>query len=213
MIDDEEARDNFLKDVCTILRKFSRIPFGITPKVILIAWESFGKIKDALMDKQYQQEDIQELMSKLLEDVRNISEEFSEYINCPSWNHPLIMGEEELSIIPEKDKSSVEDFVPIPSESKGLSDDICDMPSCDNDHFDAESLLSRDIPITSLKIDFLSEEFAAELAPIPPGMDEHEFDEEEDDCYDDDTSTDDDSFENIDYVEASPPDSELVSLE
>ncbi|GJY51466.1 hypothetical protein Tco_0442313 [Tanacetum coccineum] len=69
MIDDEEARNNFLKDVCTFLRKFSRIPFGITPKVILIAWESFGKIKDALMDKQYQQEDIQELMSKLLEDV------------------------------------------------------------------------------------------------------------------------------------------------
>ncbi|GJT18398.1 hypothetical protein Tco_0877104 [Tanacetum coccineum] len=69
MIDDEEARDNFLKDVYTFLRKFSRIPFGVTPKVILIAWESFGKIKDALTDKQYQQEDIQELMSKLLEDV------------------------------------------------------------------------------------------------------------------------------------------------
>ncbi|GKB98717.1 hypothetical protein Tco_0984854 [Tanacetum coccineum] len=240
-IDDEEARDNFLKDVCTFLRKFSRIPFGVTPKVILIAWERFGEIKDALTDKQYRQEDIQELMSKLLEDVRNISEEFSEYINCPSWNRPLfyfdddddeytviwrrpkaitpdepseepedplIMGEEELSTIPEKDKSSVEDLVPIPSGSKGFFDDICD-----NDHFDAESLLSRDIPITSPKIDFLSEEFAGELAPIPPGMDEDEFDEEEDDCYDDDTSSDDDSFENIDYVEASPPDSELVSLE
>ncbi|GJW88469.1 hypothetical protein Tco_0163809, partial [Tanacetum coccineum] len=37
MIDDEEARNNFLKDVCTFLRKFSRIPFGITRKVILIA--------------------------------------------------------------------------------------------------------------------------------------------------------------------------------
>ncbi|GKE33883.1 hypothetical protein Tco_1453205 [Tanacetum coccineum] len=73
MIDNKEARDNFLKDVCTFLRKFSRIPFGITPKVILIAWESFGKIKDALMDKQYRQENIQELMSKLLEDVQNIS--------------------------------------------------------------------------------------------------------------------------------------------
>ncbi|GJZ25850.1 hypothetical protein Tco_0570103 [Tanacetum coccineum] len=236
MIDDEEARDNFLKDVCTFLRKFSRIPFGVTPKVILIAWESFGKIKDALMDKQYQQEDIQELMSKLLEDVRNISEEFSEYINCPSWNRPLfyfdddddeytviwrrpkaitpdepseepedplIMGEEELSTIPEKDKSSVEDLVPIPSGSKGFSNDICD----------DESLLSRDIPITSPKIDFLSEEFAGELAPIPPGMDEDEFDEEEDDCYDDDTSSDDDSYENIEYVEASPLNLEYDSLE
>ncbi|GKA20314.1 hypothetical protein Tco_0700303 [Tanacetum coccineum] len=40
--------------------KFSRIPFGVTPNVILIAWESFGEIKDALMDKQYRQEDIDE---------------------------------------------------------------------------------------------------------------------------------------------------------
>ncbi|GKA69804.1 hypothetical protein Tco_0775868 [Tanacetum coccineum] len=207
MIDDEEARDNFLKDVCTFLRKFSRIPFGVTPKVILISWESFGEIKDALMDKQYRQEDIQELMSKLLEDVRNISEEFSEYINCPSWNRPLFyfdddddeytviwrkpkaitpvlpieepdnslsMGDEHLSTSVENLIPSVEDLVPIPSGSKGVSDDICD-----NDHSDAESLLSRDIPITSPKIDFLSEEFAGEFAPIPPGMDEDEFDEEE----------------------------------
>ncbi|GJU29419.1 hypothetical protein Tco_1173008 [Tanacetum coccineum] len=114
---------------------------------------------------------------------------------------PLIMREEELSTIPEKDKSSVEDLIPILSGSKGFSDVICD-----NDHFDAKSLLSQDILITSPKINFLSEEFADELAPIPSGMDEDEFDEEEDDCYDDDTSSDDNSFENIDYVEASPPD-------
>ncbi|GJW18488.1 reverse transcriptase domain-containing protein [Tanacetum coccineum] len=216
MINDEEARDNFLKN------------------------ESFGEIKDALTDKQYQQEDIQK-MSKLLEDVRNISEEFLEYINCPSWNRPLfyfnndddeytiiwrgpkaitpdepseepedplIIGEEELSSIPEKDKSSVEDLVPIPSGSKGVSDDICD-----NDHFDTKSLLSRDIPITSPKIDFLSEEFAGEFVPIPPEMNEDEFDEEEDDCYDNDISSDDDSYENIEYVEASPLNLEIVSLE
>ncbi|GKE01871.1 hypothetical protein Tco_1389854 [Tanacetum coccineum] len=213
MIDDEEARDNFLKDVCTFLRKFSRIPFGVTPKVILIAWESFGKIKDALIDKQYRQEDIQELMSKLLEDVRNISEEFSEYINCPSWNRPLFYFDDdddeytELSTIPEKDQSSVEDLVPIPSGSKDVSDDICD-----NDHFDAESLLSRDIPITSPKIDFLSEEFAGELAPILPDIHEADFDEEEDIC-DDDTSSDNDNFEDIEYVDATPSNSELVSLE
>ncbi|GKC36881.1 hypothetical protein Tco_1049265, partial [Tanacetum coccineum] len=39
--------------------------------------------------------------------------------------------------IPEKKsdefiKSSVEDLIPIPSESEGISDDTCDMPSCDN---------------------------------------------------------------------------------
>ncbi|GJY27103.1 hypothetical protein Tco_0401829 [Tanacetum coccineum] len=196
-------------------------------------------VKDALMDKQYRQEDIQELMSKLLEDVQNISEEFSEYINCPSWNRPLfyfdddddeytviwrrpkaitpdepseepedplIMGGKELSTIPEKDKYSVKDLVSIPSGSKAVSDDIYD-------HSDAESLLSQDIPITSPKIDFLSEEFAGEFAPIPPGMDEDEFDEEEVDYYDHDTSSDNESYENIEYVEASPLNLEYDSLE
>ncbi|GJR81548.1 hypothetical protein Tco_0152333 [Tanacetum coccineum] len=239
MIDDEVARENFLKDVFIFKRKFSRIPFGVTPKVILIAWESFSEIKDALMDKQYRQEDIQELMSKLLEDMRNISEEFSEYINCPSWNRPLfyfdddddeytviwrrpkvitpdepseepedplIMREKELSTIPENDKSSIEDLVPIPSGSKDVSYDICD-------NSDAESLLSQDIPITSLKIDFLSKEFTGEFTPIPSEMDEDEFDEEEVDCYDHDFSSDDDSYENIEYVEASPLNLEYDNLE
>ncbi|GJX52157.1 hypothetical protein Tco_0280526, partial [Tanacetum coccineum] len=207
MIDDEEARDNFLNDVCTFLRKFSRIPFGVTPKVILIAWESFGKIKDALMDKQYRQEDIQELMSKLFEDYTIIwrrpkaitPDEPSE-----EPDDPLIMGEKELSIIPEMNKSSVKDLVPIPSGSKGVSNDIYD-------HSNAESLLSQDILITSPNINFLSEEFAGEFAPIPPGMDEDKLDEEEVDCYD--ISSDDDSYVNIEYVEASPFNLEYDSLE
>ncbi|GJR99441.1 hypothetical protein Tco_0315950 [Tanacetum coccineum] len=194
MINDEEARDNFLKDVCTFLRKFSHIPFRVTPKVILIAWERFGKIKDALMDKQYQQEDIQELMSKLLEDVRNIREELSEYINCPSWNRPtfydndddeytiiyskpkaitpdlpieepdnsLSMGDEHLDTIP-----SVENLVPIPSEFKGIFEDMCDVPVCeDPSTFDA---LNDHSEILS-------------------------------DSNNDGTSSDDDDFEDIDYV-------------
>ncbi|GKF37574.1 hypothetical protein Tco_0114332, partial [Tanacetum coccineum] len=104
------------------------------------------------------------------------------------------MRDEHLSTIPKTEtesdkiiKSSVEDLVPIPSESKGISDDICDVPFCDNDHFDAEfglinSLLNRDISITSPKIDFLPEEFAGELDlidPILPGIDDDDFDEEE----------------------------------
>ncbi|GKA34541.1 hypothetical protein Tco_0720970, partial [Tanacetum coccineum] len=244
MINDEEARDNFMKDVCTFLRKFSRISFGVTPKVILIAWERYGKIKDALMDKQYQKEDIQELMSKLLEDVRNISEEFSEYINCPSWNRPLFyfdnddneytviwrskaitpdlpieepdnslnMGDEHLDTISATEsheviKSSVENLVPIPSEFEGMSDDTCDVPTCDNNRVNVESdfmesLINRDTSIVySSKIDPILEEFAGELAhiaPIPPGIVEADFDPN------DDTSSDDDSFENIEYVDASP---------
>ncbi|GKB78693.1 hypothetical protein Tco_0945588 [Tanacetum coccineum] len=51
----------------------------------------------------------------------------------------LIMGDENLSTIPEKEsdeviKSSVEDLVPIPSESEDTSDNDseCDLPFCDD---------------------------------------------------------------------------------
>ncbi|GJY32624.1 hypothetical protein Tco_0417093 [Tanacetum coccineum] len=153
--------------------------------------------------------------------VRTTSKELAEYINPPSWNCPafyddddeytiqyreyleilsnaitpdlpteepdnsLSMGDEHLSTIPETEsdeviKSSVEDLVPIPSESEGISDDTCDVPFCDN----------------SPPLDVLNNHFKI-------------FSDFNDDC----TSSDDDSFEDIDYVEASPPDSELVSLE
>ncbi|GJV83626.1 hypothetical protein Tco_1523524 [Tanacetum coccineum] len=119
----------------------------------------------------------------------------------------------------------VEDLVPIPSESEGIFDNMCDVPSCDKKHFDAESdlmesLLNRDTPfVYSPKIDSLLEEFAAALInPIPPGIHEADFDPKEDIRLDDQmfydyTLSDDDYFEDIDYIEASPPDSELVSIE
>nr|GEX47725.1 hypothetical protein [Tanacetum cinerariifolium] len=167
-----------------------------------------------------QPEDIQELLRKLLEDFQIINEELAKYINSSSWNHPafydddgysiqykeylenssnaiahvlpaeeldnsLSMGDEHLSTILEMEsneviKSCVENLVLILSESEGISDDICDVPFCDN----------------SPPLDVLTDHF--ELL--------FKFN---DDC----TSSDDDYFEGIDYVEASPPDSELVSLE
>ncbi|GJU75108.1 ribonuclease H-like domain-containing protein [Tanacetum coccineum] len=113
-------------------------------------------------------------------------------------DNSLNMGDEHLDTIPvtESDeviKSSVENLVPIPSEFEGISDDTCDVPTCDNN-----------------RIDPILKEFAGELAyiaPIPPGIVEADFDPN------DDTSSDDDSFENIEYVDASPSYSELDSLE
>ncbi|GKB73484.1 hypothetical protein Tco_0934896, partial [Tanacetum coccineum] len=213
-----QAREDLMKAIQTFLRKFSRIPFGEIPKVLLVAWERFSKSKHAFTDKHYQQEDIQELMSKLLDDVQNINEELSEFINSSSWNCPtfynnddeytiiyrkhkeitpdlsieepdnsLSIGDEHLNTIPETEKSSVENLVPIPCEFKGISEDICDMSSCDNDHFNAEcglinSLLSQDILIASPKIDFLPEEFIGELDFIDlilSGIDEDNFDEDD----------------------------------
>ncbi|GKB07424.1 hypothetical protein Tco_0835708 [Tanacetum coccineum] len=229
-----------MKDIQTFLRKFSRIPFGEIPKVLLIVWERFSEIKHAFTDKQYQQEDIEELMSKLLKDVRNINEELSEFINSTSWNRPtfyndddeytiihrkhkeitpdlpieesdnsLSMGDEHLNTFLETEKSSVENVVPIPREFKGISEDICDVPSYD--YFDAEcglinSFLSRDISITSPKIDFLPEEFAGELDfidPILPGIDENNFDEDnfdEDDFDEEEGENDNDIFQIEDEI-------------
>ncbi|GJU39439.1 hypothetical protein Tco_1192396 [Tanacetum coccineum] len=75
-----------------------------TPKVLLLAWEKFFKIKHR--EKQHPLEDIQELIRKLLKDVQNISEELAEYINSPSWNRPAFYfddDDDEESSIPVRE--------------------------------------------------------------------------------------------------------------
>nr|GEX99098.1 hypothetical protein [Tanacetum cinerariifolium] len=101
MIDDEEvlqAREKFIKSIQTFLQKFSRYPFRVMPKVLLIAWERYSEIKHAFTDKQYTLEEFQELMCKLLEDVQNINEELSKFTNSLSWDRPMIADDEEHSI-------------------------------------------------------------------------------------------------------------------
>nr|GEX22190.1 hypothetical protein [Tanacetum cinerariifolium] len=159
-------------------------------------------------------DDTQELFHELFNDVQNIHEELAEYINTSGWNrlafyddddddvdytieitpvlsteepnNSLSMGNEYLDTISvtksnEVIKSSVEDLVPIPSQSEGILDTMCDVHLVNNptpleakDHFE--------IVINS---------------------------------NDDISSSDDDTlyYENIEYVEASSHDSELVSLE
>ncbi|GJU95409.1 putative reverse transcriptase domain-containing protein [Tanacetum coccineum] len=97
-------------------------------------------------------------------------------------DNSISMGDEHLSTIPEKEESSVEDLVPILSESEGISDNMCDVPFCENS-----------TPLEALK-------------------DHSEIFINSNDDY---SSNDDDPLysEDIDYVDASPPDSELVSLE
>ncbi|GJW08152.1 hypothetical protein Tco_1570575 [Tanacetum coccineum] len=165
-----QSRENLMKSIQTFLKKFNRISFRETPKVLSLAWENFFEIQHAFREKQHQPEDIQELLRKLLKDLQIISEKLAEYINSPSWNCPAFYD----------DDDDVEDLVPIPSESKGISDDTCDVHFCDN----------------SPPLDVLNDHFKI-------------FSDFNVDC----TSSDDDSFEEIDYIEASPPDSELVSLE
>ncbi|GKB17070.1 hypothetical protein Tco_0850993 [Tanacetum coccineum] len=53
-----------------------------TPKVLTQAWDKFFEVKHA------QSEEVQELLSKLVQDLQSINEELAEYINTPSWNLP-----------------------------------------------------------------------------------------------------------------------------
>nr|GFA23087.1 hypothetical protein [Tanacetum cinerariifolium] len=186
-----QARENLMKYIQTFLEKFNRISFRETPKVLSLAWEKFFEIQHAFREKQHQPEDIHELLCKLLEDLQiikyleNSSNAITPDFLTEESDNSLSIGDEHLSTISETEsdeviKSSVEDLVPIPSESEVISDDTCDVPFCDN----------------SSPLDVLNDHF--EL-----------FSDFNDDC----TSSDDDSFEDINYVEASPFDSELVSLE
>nr|GEY78261.1 hypothetical protein [Tanacetum cinerariifolium] len=208
-------QEKVINVVQTFLRKFSRYSFFETPKVLLLAWDRISEIKDAFRNKQYKSEDIQELFRKLLDNLQNIHEELAEYINSPGRNRrafydddddddvdytiaitpvlsieepdkSLSIGDEHLDTIPatksdEVIKSSVEDLVPIPSESEGISDTMCDVHLANN--------------------------------PTPPEAKDHfEIVINSNDDY---SSSDDDYLhnENIEYVEESPHDSELVSLE
>nr|GFC59101.1 hypothetical protein [Tanacetum cinerariifolium] len=99
----------------------------------------------------------------------------------------LSMRDEHLDTIPATEsndfiKSSVEDLIPILSESEGIPDHRCDVPSHDN---------SPPLNVSKDQFEDLSES-------------NEEFSSTNDDSF---------SFDKIDYVEASPPDSKLVSSE
>nr|GFB08584.1 hypothetical protein [Tanacetum cinerariifolium] len=102
-------------------------------------------------------------------------------------DNSLSMGDEHLDTIPATEsnefiKSGVENLISIPSESEGIPEHMCDVPSHDN---------SPPLDVSKDKVEDFSEsnkEFSS--------TDDYSF-----------------SFDKIDYVEASPPDSELVSSE
>ncbi|GJR79571.1 hypothetical protein Tco_0150356 [Tanacetum coccineum] len=67
-----QAQEDLMKSIESFLKKFNRISFGKTPKVLLQAWDNFFEVKHA------QSEEVQELLSKLVQDVKIISDELSE---------------------------------------------------------------------------------------------------------------------------------------
>nr|GEX61876.1 hypothetical protein [Tanacetum cinerariifolium] len=121
------------------------------------------------------------------EDYTSAVTPYEPVLSTEEPDNSLSMGDEHLDTIPamESDeviKSSVENLILIPSESEGIPEHMCDVPSDDN---------SPPLDVSKDQIEDFSKS-------------NEEF-----------SSSDDDSFsiDDIDYVEASPPDSELVSSE
>ncbi|GJS07292.1 hypothetical protein Tco_0364088 [Tanacetum coccineum] len=125
-------------------------------------------------------QDMEDLKQQYLDEMKNDDEEYTIAITpvllTEEPDNSLSMGDEQLSTIPETEsdklkKSSVENLVPILSESEDFSDI-------------KKFLLNKDTSIiSSPKIDSLLEEFSGELAHIdliPLGINEADFDLEED---------------------------------
>ncbi|GKD58323.1 hypothetical protein Tco_1295832 [Tanacetum coccineum] len=118
-----------METIQAFLKEYDHIPPEEKCMALLLAEERFGEIKHALTEKQYRQEDIQELMSKLLQDVRNINEELSKYINCPSWNHPIFYDndDDEYTIIYSEPKAIIPDLPTVePNNSLIMGDEHLD---------------------------------------------------------------------------------------
>nr|GEV17713.1 hypothetical protein [Tanacetum cinerariifolium] len=173
--------------------------------------ESYGKgahygynCLSKVPDNHCQPEDILELFRRLHNDVQNIHEELAVYINTLSWDRPTICYND------DDDEDYTVAITPILSTEE--SDNSLSM---EDEHLD--TIMATD-----------SDELINESEGIPDNMCDVPFhdnsppldiskDQFEDlsDSNDDSTLIDDDSFSinDIEYVEASPLDSELVSLE
>nr|GEV13209.1 cytochrome oxidase subunit I, mitochondrial [Tanacetum cinerariifolium] len=152
-------------------------------QVLSLAWETILEIEHAFEDKHCQPEDILELFRRLHNDVQNIHEDLAVYINTSSWDRPTICYNDD----DEEDYS--DELI------KSSVENLVSIPS-----------ESEGIPDNMCDVSFRDNSQSLYIS-------KDQF-EDFSDSHDDSTSIDDDSFSIDDskYVEASPPNSELVIL-
>nr|GEW94768.1 hypothetical protein [Tanacetum cinerariifolium] len=210
-----------MQDTQTFLENFNRFSFKFTPRVLTIAWERIYKIKYVFTEP----EEISELMYKLREDMRNIREELAEYINSPSWDYPIFFydDDEEYSIqykeYLEKFLDAVTTVLPTEEPEYSLSmgyEHLNTTPETESDKI-IKSGVEKLVPILR-EYEVTSEDkrecdvLVYEDSSTFDVCDDHS-EILSDSNNNDDISSDDDAFEDIEYVEASLPDPDLVSLE
>nr|GFC16014.1 hypothetical protein [Tanacetum cinerariifolium] len=127
-------------------------------------------------------------------------------------DNSLSMGDEHIDTIlatksDEFIKSSVETLIPIPSESEGIPDNMYEFIKSSVENLIPIPSESEGIPDNMCDVPSIDNS-----SPLDVSKDQIEDFSESNEEF---SSTDDDpfSFDNIDYVEASPSDSELVSSE
>nr|GEX54924.1 ribonuclease H-like domain-containing protein [Tanacetum cinerariifolium] len=209
------AKENAINSVQSFLRKFNRYSFFETPKVLLLAWDRVFEIKDAFGNKQYKSKDLQELFRKLFNEVQNIHEELAEYINTPGWNRPAFCDDDDdddvdytIAITPVL---SIEE----PDNSLSMGDKHLDtIPETKSDEV-IKSSFEDLVPIPSEFKGIPDTMCDVHLVNNPTPLEAKDHFESVINSNDDYSSSNDDSLynENIEYVEALPHDSEVVSLE
>ncbi|GJS43960.1 hypothetical protein Tco_0569003 [Tanacetum coccineum] len=153
--------------------------------VVSLAWETISEIERAFEDKQYQPEGILKLFRKLHDDDYTIA--ITPVLTTKDPVDSLIMEDEHLETISATESDEV---------IKSSVENLVQIPS------ESEGIPDKmcDVP------------FRDNSPPLDISKDQFEGFS---DYNNDSTSIDDDSFsiDGIDYVEASPPDFELVSLD
>nr|GEU85705.1 putative reverse transcriptase domain-containing protein [Tanacetum cinerariifolium] len=200
-------QENVINSVQTFLRKFNRYSFFETPKVLLLAWDRVSEIKDAFDNKQYKPEDVQELFRKRLD-------ELAEFINSLSWNRPAVYDDDDDDV---DYTIAITPVLPIkePDNSLSMGDEHLDtIPATESDKVIKSSVENLVLILSEFKgiPDTLCD---VHLVNNPTPLEAKYQFEIVINSHNDYSSSDDDSlyYENIECVEASPHDSEFVSLE
>ncbi|GKD06751.1 hypothetical protein Tco_1181725 [Tanacetum coccineum] len=201
-----------MKSIQTFLKKFNRISFGQTTKILLLASEKFFEIQYA------KPEDIEDLLHKLLEDLKIISEELAEFINSPSWNRSTfydVDDDEYIIIIYRSSKAITPDLsIEEPDNSLSMRDEhLSTIPETESDEV-IKSSVENLVPIPreseGVFDDTCDVPFCVN-SPLLDVLNDHfeNFSDSNNDC----TLSDNGSFEDIDYIEASPPEDFLIIWE
>nr|GEY90092.1 hypothetical protein [Tanacetum cinerariifolium] len=207
-------QENVINSVQTFLRKFNRYSFFETPKVLLLAWDRVFEIKDAFENNQYKPEDVRELFRKLLDNLKNIHEELAEFINSSGWNRPAVYDDDDYDVdytIAITPVLSTEE----PDNSLSIGDEHLDTIPATESYKVIKSSVKDLVPILSKFKGIPDTMCHVHLVNNPTPLEAKDHFEIVINSNDDYSSSDDDSlyYENIEYVEASPHDSEFVSLE